>query len=123
VVGLAFGAAQQQLSARGLLVDVKEASDPRQPDNLVLSQDPAEGASVAPRTVVRLVVNKLPQASVSVPNVGGLEEPEARKVLEKEGLKVAVDRAPGRKGVVIDQSPQPGVKVAPGTEVKIVIGS
>lgn len=122
LVGLSLAAAQAQVSSRGLALVFDFRTDPRQADGIVLEQSPKEGEAVAPRTVVNLVVNRL--ATVAVPNVGGMEEAEARKTLEKDGLKVAVDKASGgRKGVVNDQSPQPGVRVAPGTEVKIVIGS
>ena len=122
VVGLPLSQAQSQLSALGLTLDVREGNDPRQPEGVVLEQNPKDGESVPPRTVVRLVVNKL--ATVTVPNVGGLEEAQARKVLTDAGLKPVVEKAAGgRKGVVNDQSPQPGVKVPPGTEVKIIIGA
>jgi serine/threonine-protein kinase len=121
VVGLSVEAAQAQLSARGLGIDVRDGNDPRQPNGIVLEQTPKEGESVAPRTVVRLVVNRL--ALVAVPNVQGMSEAEARRVLQREGFRVAVEEINrGPRGVVVDQSPEPGIRVPPGTEVKIVIG-
>jgi eukaryotic-like serine/threonine-protein kinase len=125
LVGLDLGSAQQQLSARGLILTFTNASDPRQPAGVVLDQTPKAGGQVAPGSTVSLVVNRPPPAaSVAVPNVQGLEESEARKAVEKEGLRATVERGNGgRKGVVYDQSPQPGIKVPPGTEVKLSIGS
>lgn len=121
VVGLSIEAAQAQLSARGLGIDVRDGNDQKQPNGVVLEQIPKEGESVAPRTVVRLIVNRL--ALVTVPNVGGMTEAEARRVLQREGFRVTVDEINrGPRGVVVDQSPEPGIKVPPGTEVKIVIG-
>jgi PASTA domain-containing protein len=122
VVGMPLGAAQGLLSAQGLILEFQDGSDPRLPEGVVLDQSPKEGESVPVRSVVRLTVNRPP--TVTVPNVQGLEEAEARRIIQQAGLRLSLDRAQGgRKGVVNDQSPQPGVRVPPGSEVKIVIGS
>jgi hypothetical protein len=122
LVGLSLGEAQSQVASRNLILEFDARADPRAPEGVVLAQEPAEGASVAPRSVVRVTVNR--PALVSVPNVQGLEEAPARRALQQAGLGVSVEAVSGaRKGVVNDQSPQPGVRVAPGTEVKIFIGS
>jgi beta-lactam-binding protein with PASTA domain len=106
-------------------MEFRPGNDPSKPDGIILEQSPNPGETVAPRSVVRLVVNRLTAGMLTtVPNVSGMEEAEARRTIEKEGLKVSVERdRGGRKGVVYDQSPAPGVKVPPGTEVKVVIGS
>ena len=103
----------------------QNGNDPSQPDGVVLDQSPKAGEMVAPRTVVQLVVNKLPTAGlVTVPNVLGMEQDAARKTLEQAGLKVSVgQKSGGHKGTVDDQSPEPGQKVPPGSEVKITVGS
>jgi serine/threonine-protein kinase len=122
LVGLSLGEAQSQVASRNLILEFDARADPRAPEGVVLAQEPAEGASAAPRSVVRVTVNR--PALVSVPNVQGLEEAPARRSLQQAGLGVSVEAVSGaRKGVVNDQSPQPGVRVAPGTEVKIFIGS
>jgi serine/threonine-protein kinase len=122
LIGLIQAAAQQQVAARGLTLDVRDGYDPSKADTLILDQDPKEGASVPPGSKIRVVVNR--PNRVAVPNVQGLEEPAARKTLSDAGLKVRVERDSGRRqGVVGDQSPQPGVRVDPGTQVTIIIGS
>jgi serine/threonine-protein kinase len=122
LVGLSLGDAQTAVAGRDLILEFNAQADPRAPEGVVLAQEPAEGASVAPRSVVRVTVNR--PNLVAVPNVQGLEEDPARRALQQAGFKVSVEPVSGgRKGVINDQSPQPGVRVAPGTEVKIFIGS
>jgi serine/threonine-protein kinase len=121
-VNLPLAQAQQQLAAQTLGVEVREVQDPSKPDGVVLAQSPSENQVVPVRTTVQLTVNRLP--TVAVPNVGGMEEAEARRTLEQQGFKIRVERDKGgRRGVVYDQSPEPGIKVPPGTTVTVVIGS
>ena len=124
MVGISFSDAQALAQSRNLILDAVNGEDPRQRDGTVLDQMPKAGETVAEKSVVRVVVNRLQGAQVTVPNVQGMDEDEARKALERADFKVKVERERGgRKGVVNDQSPQPNVKVAPGTQVTIVIGS
>jgi beta-lactam-binding protein with PASTA domain len=62
---------------------------------------------------------------VLVPNVEGMDEREARRMLEGQGFGVDVrkDSAPDRKGEVIDQNPGAGDSVRPGVTVRITIGT
>jgi serine/threonine-protein kinase len=125
LVGLNLGEAQQQLGARNLIMEFEAGNDPGKPEGIILEQNPREGAMVAPRSVVRLVVNRLTSGMlVSVPNVLGQEAGQARRTLQEAGLKVSVDEIErGSKGVVNDQSPEPGARVPPGSEVRIAVGS
>ena len=122
LVGRSLGEAQAELSNRGLALEFEIRSDPNRPEGVVLAQQPAAGETVPPRSVVRLVINRPPM--VVVPNVQGLDEPDARRELQKQGFNVSAEPvSSGRKGVVNDQSPQPGIRVPPGTVVKIFVGS
>lgn len=121
VVGLPLPAAQQQLAARGLVIELDQGHDPNQPDGVVLRQDPREGEQVPPGSTVHLVINQL--VTVVVPNVMGLEENQARQILMRAGLRVeVVGESQGRKGIVNNQSPEPGLRVAPGSTVRISVG-
>jgi hypothetical protein len=124
LIGMNVEQAQAQLGARNLIMEFRDGSDPRQPDGVIIDQVPREGEAAAPRSVVRVVVNRLHSVNLlAVPNVSGKSEVEARAILEKEGFKVAVEEIRrGNRGIVNDQSPEPGIKVAPGTEVTIVVG-
>jgi tRNA A-37 threonylcarbamoyl transferase component Bud32 len=61
---------------------------------------------------------------VAVPNVMGMNESDARKALEDAGFRAVVEEiSRGPKGVVNDQSPEPGFRLPQGSQVKIAIGS
>lgn len=64
--------------------------------------------------------------TVSVPNLISLEDRAARDSLTRSKLNagtVVARQATARQGTVIEQSPQAGTQVAPGTVVDFVIGS
>jgi penicillin-binding protein 1A len=68
----------------------------------------------------------LPAATVSLPDVRGQYEAQARSVLEAAGFKVESDRHPSRErasGTVADQAPLPGTPVAAGSTVAIGVSS
>ena len=63
---------------------------------------------------------------VAVPPVIGLEEELAKAQLQELGLKADVDRRPSTKygaGIVADQSPKEGTKLAKGEAVLIVVST
>jgi eukaryotic-like serine/threonine-protein kinase len=65
-----------------------------------------------------------PSQTAPVPNVMGMSEAEARRALEAAGFKVSVEQIQrGPKGVVNDQSPEPGFRLPPGGVIKLAIGS
>ena len=63
--------------------------------------------------------------SVLVPNVEGMDEKEAVRMLQDQGFKSDVRRESDRdrKGQVIDQNPGAGDTVQPGSTVRITIGT
>ncbi len=63
---------------------------------------------------------------VSIPNVQGYSQEEATSILENRGLVVTTTTATSNRvaiGEVIDQSPEAGTNVAPGTTVTLVINT
>jgi beta-lactam-binding protein with PASTA domain len=60
---------------------------------------------------------------VTVPDVVGMQEEEARRVLERENLEVEVETEENRarEGKVIDQDPKEGVEAREGDSVTIVV--
>jgi beta-lactam-binding protein with PASTA domain len=102
-----------------------ERSD--QPRGRVLRQTPAAGTRVARNSDVRLVVSAgTAAARVNVPDVVGLDQPEATQTLEDAGFIVDVIRVvvedPAEEGVVIDQQPQGGTQAPRGAVVTIFVG-
>ena len=65
-----------------------------------------------------------PVAAVSVPNVVGLAAADATSVVEAAGLSVQIRVRADQvepSGVVLEQTPPPGVRVPPGTVVNVVV--
>ena len=88
----------------------------------VISSSPIAGASGYYKgDSVDLTVSKGPE-KVTVPDVTGLSEDEAKKALEDAGLKVEVNkRLGGPFGTVRSTDPAPGSSVKPGSKVTINI--
>lgn len=103
------------------------------PAGQVISQSPAPGTPVTPGTVVTLVVSA--GGDVTVPNVIGRPEAEAKQLIQQAGLSVfptvtyqgrgmgIPDDVLNRVcvGCVLSTDPAPGTAVSPGTEVKIAV--
>jgi beta-lactam-binding protein with PASTA domain len=142
VVGLDARTAREQLSARGLHVQIEERAIPDARPGVVLEQWPPSGTELtgdAPPPSARLVVATAPPApaapaapatpsqpaarpKVAVPNLLGLDRAGGAAALKGAGL-VAEARhreTPSRPaGTIIEQSPAPGERVAPGTRVGV----
>jgi len=95
----------------------------------VISQNLAAGASVAPGTVVNLVVSTGPCGGqqVTVPNVVGQAQADATTALTNAGLTVGtvIQQCSDTvaTGNVISQDPAAGVEVSPGTSVNLVVST
>ena len=91
----------------------------------VLWQDPPPDMVLPPNTTVALVLSA-GAAPVTVPDVVGLAEPFAEKIIEAAGIKVgSVDTVHGgvESGVVIATRPPSGQGRQPGTPVDLVVSS
>ena len=99
-----------------------------QPAGQVLSQTPEAGTKASPGSEITLVVsNGEGKHQVSVPDLRGLTEDEARSKLENNGLYLgSVDYEISKtyaKGQVIDQQYAAGNKIDEGTSVSVVIST
>ncbi len=125
LVGLTLEAARQKLSERGLeLSSTEEESD--RPAEEVIGQSPDAGTAVEPGSTVELTVSSGGPATVSLPNLVGQLRSDAVQTVRGLGLvPVVVEQettiAP-QDGRVIDQDPQGGDSVAPGSSVTLTIG-
>ena len=124
VVGLGLPQARQALRDAGYREGrVSERASNRDRPGTVLSQSPAAGARGSRQTPVDLVVAA--RALHPLPRLKGMTLPDARAALDRLGLRVGkVTRKPvlgGDQGVVLAQSPAPGLRVAPGTAVDLVV--
>ena len=122
VVGQPREAARDALRAQGLKVAATEVESD-EPKGQVISTDPAAGQSVAEGTLVTLSVSDGPE---SVPDVRGLKQGEATRVLRQAGFGVetrtdAASTEP--KGTVVDQFPSAGGEADRGDTVIIFVSA
>ena len=86
----------------------------------IISQDPAAGINVVPRSRVDLVVS-----GVAIPDVVGRKQADAQKDLTKAGLTVGrvttANSATVAAGRIISQNPTAGTSVAFGSPVDLVV--
>jgi hypothetical protein len=118
----------------GLTVKVDERRGQNMADGQVLAQNPPAGNQVLEGSTVTIIVaregggNPKPAPKpglVLVPNVEGMDEKDARKMLEDAGFRVEVrqESSRERKGEVINQNPEAGNSVRPNVPVRITIGT
>jgi serine/threonine-protein kinase len=124
LVSLPIDRATSLLHDQNLAIDVTErtASDSIAP-NTVLSQDPKAGSQVDAGTKVSVVVSSS-QVAAAVPNVSSAAIGEASRTLTGLGFSpeiVYVVQSNRPSGVVIDQTPKAGDKVARGTRVSLTV--
>ncbi|MFZ6004575.1 MAG: Stk1 family PASTA domain-containing Ser/Thr kinase [Actinomycetota bacterium] len=124
VAGLTVAEASNLLGQNGFsATQVSEASETVE-EGRVIRTDPPEGTPQPKGATITLVVSSGPP-QVSVPDVVGLTENGARMTLEDEGLTMTssetTDCNPDQNNQVIDQTPDAGTEVDPGSEVQVVV--
>ena len=122
VVGIPQDTATERLEAEGLDVDLNPVPNQAARET-VLEQDPVGGESVDEGSTVILTVSSGP-AIVPVPDVSGLNERQATKVLQEARLEVDPgfafsDAVP--KGRAIGTEPGPGTSISSGSTVVLTI--
>jgi beta-lactam-binding protein with PASTA domain len=93
------------------------------PAGTVIWQDPPPGTVLQPNSVVQLVLSAGP-ALVVVPDVVGLNVPEARTILAAAGVRVgSVDSSAAgqEQGVVLATRPSAGIGRPKGAAVALVV--
>jgi serine/threonine-protein kinase len=98
---------------------------------VVSAQFPDSGATAAKGSEVLIVVSKGAEPAepsvemVTVPDVVGEAQEDGAAQIEDAGLLVTVQPVPSEEAVdsILYQFPDPGTKVAPGTDVLIVVGA
>ena len=124
VVGRSYEDAAQELRQAGFEAARRDVDAP-EPKGTVVSQSPAPGTLAPPGTRVTLNVST-GESATSVPDVRDLAEDDARATLENEGWTVVIRDTPtsnpDEDGIVISQTPPPGQKAEPGSEVTLFVG-
>jgi serine/threonine-protein kinase len=124
VVNELYESAASQLQAAGFAV-ARENVDSDEPKDVVVSQNPAGGASASRGATVTLSVSKGPKTS-TVPDVTSQAEEDAIQELEQAGFEVSVQDEettdPNSDGIVLSQTPAGGTRAKPRSVVTIVVG-
>jgi penicillin-binding protein 1A len=107
--------AAQPLEAMLVYVPAKAGRRPA----IVVDQDPKAGGLSAGDTV-KLVVTKSRHGLV--PNFVGSSLADTSKEVRRLKLRPRVVSAPGPMGMVLRQTPEPGVTAAPGLRIRLVVG-
>lgn len=112
--------------ARLAVGEVRESYDAALPAGVVLSQDPAPGASLARGTAVYLRVSKGPE-SLILPNLVGLSLDDARRLLQDLGVALRrvtqVPRSDIPPGQVMEMTPSAGSQILHGDAVTVTIAA
>lgn len=123
VEGKSYDDARTALVAAGFEVPAPAKEVSEEDAGTVLKQVPGSGTKAKEGSVVRLTIAE--PAAVEVPKLRGLYLSGAKKKLEETGLtagKVRRVEDPERgENYVLRQSPSPGDKVPPGTEVELTV--
>jgi len=126
VTGMKAADAQQMLTRQGWKtgMEYRTVADPKQ-DGTVLATRPPAGARVSKQQVVIVVAGKMADQT-RVPNVTNMPLAEAQKALVANKLNASVIREntadPGKNQVVLKQMAAPGMSMAPGSTVPLVVG-
>lgn len=112
--------AAKQLELSKLKLGNVQERDSQQPQGYVLSQSPDSGRNVDVGTQVDITVSN---GLVTVPNVTGGSEAQARSALSNVGLDVSVttQQSSSPEGTVLAQSPTGGTQLARGSTVTITV--
>jgi beta-lactam-binding protein with PASTA domain len=127
VVGIAQLAGASSITRAGLVLgSITTQVSPTAPSGTIISQNPIATMSVAPKSIVNLVVSS-GAAGVAVPNVVGLTQAVASSSITSAGLTVGAVTAQSSNivtaGLVISESPVAGTSVASGSAVSIAVSS
>ncbi|WP_169983988.1 Stk1 family PASTA domain-containing Ser/Thr kinase [Microbispora sp. H10836] len=122
VLGKSPEEARAELEAMGLKVSIVPKASSK-PQGQVFDTKPKPGEKVEKGALVTLYV---PKEMTELPAVVGQTLDDAKQTLEGSGFKVRVQERPSDvvpQGNVIDQSPQPGTKLNPGTTITLTVSS
>ncbi len=112
--------------ARLVLGEVREAYDASVPPGVILSQDPAPGASLGRGTAVYLRVSKGPETLI-LPDLVGRPLDAARRMLDDLGVTLRqVTQVPGGgipPGQIMEMSPPAGTRIRHGDAVTVTIAA
>lgn len=126
--GVSEAQATAMLGQNGYRYEVYYETSTSVPRGDIIRTDPAEDTEISASTAIKLYVSDgFEKARVRIPDVSGMTVSEAKYQLRKAGLTPIEDTAGAQysdfipAGNVLWQSPSPGMEVASGTTVTLVV--
>jgi len=126
VIGMTAEEATTALEAAGFIVASEFVATNKFAEGIVAEQSPAGGTRSHKEAQVTIRISSGPAADVTVPDVVGLSEDAAQKLLSNVGLTFSSAYSPSdwaAKGTVMSSSPSAGSVVTPNTNVALVVSS
>ena len=126
VVGMSVAEASDALTKAGLTAKATYKESTEYEKDYIVSQDIEGNTEVESGTVLNLVVSSGKVVGVTVPDVVGLTEAEAKVRLDAEGFamqKQLQESDSVEKGIVISQNPRGAETAASGSPITVVISS
>ena len=123
VVGLPSDIAASRLNERGFEVQIEQVRSTIVPETRVVRQRPDPGEKLPEGATVAIFVSTGP-GSAEIPDVGGRPLAEARRVLERRGFEVAVERTFSEtvpRGRVVETSPPARTSLNLGSSVTVIV--
>ena len=114
--------ATRKLEAAGFEVAVQRVNSDSVEPGMVVSSEPRGGSTATKGSTVTLFVSSGPKLT-KVPVLVGSQREEAVQRIRSRGLEASIseEESPEPKGRVIQQSPDAGSKVEPGSTVAIIV--
>ena len=125
LINMSLEDANKTINKLDLKLTINERHDADVERNHVISQSPSQGTELKKGDLVTIVISLGPE-ELSVPNLMGYTLNDAKKILEKDGLKlgtISYDYSEVYKeGTVINQNPVVGVgSIKKGDSVNVVV--
>ena len=120
VSGMTEAEASELLQDAGFSVAIEDGFSDRVDRGFVIGVSPKAGVEAPYASLVTLKVSLGPER-FPAPNFIGLTRGEAEAKAAEYGLQVSVTDLPGGTGVVITQSPAPGVMVSSGDSIQLFL--
>jgi serine/threonine-protein kinase len=120
VAGLSETQASERLQAAGFTVTIEEDFSNAVDRGFVIGVSPKAGEQVPYASAVRLKVSLGPER-FQAPSFIGLTRSQAEERAAEYGLQASFTDLPGGTGVVITQSPAPGVTVTYGDTIQLFL--
>jgi beta-lactam-binding protein with PASTA domain len=112
--------AEATLAAQPLAANVAYApAKPGKFPGIVVNQEPRKGGLSAHDTVTIFVTTA---KHGILPNFVGSSLADVQREAKRLRVRLVARAAPGREGTVLRQVPEPGVAIAPGLRVRLVVG-